>query len=101
MPYKDTKTRKEYDRKRRRRERHEVVEEMGSQKKLSDPVTIETAADIRRVVAEQIGLVREADVEVVIKARCIGYLAGVCLKAIEAGDLEGRLEALEEQLAEK
>ena len=32
------------------------------------------------------------------KARCIGYLAGIALKAIEAGDLAARLEALESVL---
>jgi hypothetical protein len=29
------------------------------------------------------------------KARCVGYLAGVALRAIEAGDLAARLEAVE------
>ena len=32
------------------------------------------------------------------KARCVGYLAGVALKAIEAGDLAARLEAVEATL---
>jgi hypothetical protein len=32
------------------------------------------------------------------KARCIGYLSSILLKAIETEELEKRLEALEEQL---
>jgi hypothetical protein len=40
----------------------------------------------------------EAEAGTLEKARCIGYLAGISLKAIECGDLAARLEAMEAAL---
>ncbi len=37
----------------------------------------------------------DPDMGTLERARCIGYLAAVTLKAIEAGDLAARLEAVE------
>ena len=36
-----------------------------------------------------------------LRLPCVGYLAGIALKAIEAGDLAARLEALEAILKER
>ena len=48
------------------------------------------------LLEEQVTAVRgDADAGPLEKARCIGYLAGIALRAIEAGDLAARLEALE------
>ena len=48
---------------------------------------------------EQVDAVRhEAEAGALEKARCIGYLAAITLKAIEAGNLSARLEALESVL---
>jgi hypothetical protein len=45
---------------------------------------------------EQVAAVRsEASAGTIEKARTIGFLASIALKAIEAGDLTGRLEAME------
>ena len=43
-------------------------------------------------------MLNETEAGTLEKARCIGYLAGVSLKAIECGNLAGRLEALEAAL---
>ena len=46
--------------------------------------------------AGQIAAVREeTEAGTLEKARCVGYLAGIALKAIDAGDMAARVEALE------
>ena len=63
------------------------------------PVPLDGPADVLALLAEQVAAVREdPDVGTLERARCIGYLAGVTLKAIEAGDLAARLEAVESVL---
>lgn len=64
------------------------------------PVRLETALDALALVREEIANVRAAaDVSAPDRARCVGYLLSVGLRAIEAGNLELRLEALEAALA--
>ncbi len=60
------------------------------------PFRLKTAADVVALLEEQVTAVRDdPEAGTLEKARCIGYLAGISLKAIEAGDLAARLEALE------
>src|SRR2546429_7077673 len=60
------------------------------------PFRLQTAADVLALLEEQIAAVRAAPgAGVLEKARTIGYLAGVTLKAIEAGNLAARIEMLE------
>jgi hypothetical protein len=48
------------------------------------------------LLEEQVAAVRDdSEAGTLEKARCVGYLAGVALRAIEAGDLAARIEALE------
>jgi hypothetical protein len=57
---------------------------------------LKTAADVLALLEEQVSAVRaDATAGTLEKARTLGYLATVSLKAIEAGDLAARLEALE------
>jgi len=57
---------------------------------------LRTAADVLALIEEQVAAVRaDADAGALEKARTVGFLAGVCLRAIEAGDMAARLEALE------
>ena len=57
---------------------------------------LQRAADVLALLDEQVDAVRnETEAGTLEKARCIGYLAGVALRAIEAGDLAARLEAVE------
>ena len=66
------------------------------------PFRLKTAADVIGLLEEQIAAVRdEPEASTLEKARCIGYLAGISLRAIEAGDLAARLEALEAILKER
>jgi hypothetical protein len=51
---------------------------------------------------EQLGAVRGYQrANPVEKARCIGYLAGMALKAIEVGNLAARIEMLEAVLKQR
>jgi hypothetical protein len=63
------------------------------------PFRLQTARDVVALLEEQIVAVRaDAEARTLEKARTIGYLAGVALKAVETADLAGRLEALESVL---
>jgi hypothetical protein len=57
---------------------------------------LRTAADVLDLLEEQVdAVVKDAESTALEKARCVGFLCGVTLRAIEAGDLAARLEALE------
>lgn len=57
---------------------------------------LQTAADVMALLEEQVGTVRAAPKAGALeKARTIGYLAGIALRAIEAGNIAARLESLE------
>ena len=58
-----------------------------------------TARDVLELLEQQVDAVRkDAAAGTLEKARTIGYLAGISLRAIEAGDLAVRLEAVESVL---
>lgn len=61
--------------------------------------TAEQAEDVRDLLLEEIDAVRQdTEASACERARCIGYLAGVLLRAVEARELTARLEALEGEL---
>ena len=66
------------------------------------PFRLKTAADVLQLLEEQVEAVRdEPEAGTLEKARAIGYLAGVALKAIEAGNLAARIEMLETVLKQR
>jgi hypothetical protein len=66
------------------------------------PFRVETAQQVVALLEEQINLVRaDRAASTLAKARCAGYLAAISLRAIEAGNVEARLEALEAVLRER
>ncbi len=98
MPYRDPSKRRDYDRDYKRTARAGGGPTPG-QTVVPLPFRLKTAADVLRLLEEQVTAVRDdPDVGTLERARCIGYLAGVTLKAIEAGDLAARLEAVESVL---
>lgn len=99
-PYKDPVKRREHDRARRRKERSGAVESAaGTLKSVSDPLPERpTVADLSGVVASEINKVRAAKADTLVKARTVGYLAGVLLKSLEVGTIEERLKTLEDQI---
>lgn len=96
MPIKDAEKSREYQRE------YQRVRRAGSPSNatlnLPASVRIKTAEDIRLLLEATINEVREADVDVLAKARCIGYLAGITMKAIETSNFEARLSDVEEAL---
>jgi hypothetical protein len=60
---------------------------------------LKTARDVLALLEEQIDAVRgEPDAGTLEKARTIGFLAGVALRAVEVADLSARVEAVERVL---
>ena len=60
------------------------------------PRQLQTAQDVIDLLQEQVEAIRaEAGAGTVEKARAIGYMAGIALKAIETGVLAARLDKLE------
>ena len=98
MPYKDPTRQQEYRREYGRMRRAGLAQ-TPSQTLIPLPFRLKTAADVLALLEEQVGAVRGDDSLTTIEwARTIGYLAGISLKAIEAGDLAARLEAVESVL---
>lgn len=101
MPYADEQKRRAYQRDYRRRKR---AGETATPAKLALPAEfrLQTALDALELLTEQIALVRaDESLGTIERARCIAQLIGVSLRAIEAGDLAARLEAIETVLRER
>jgi len=96
MPIKDAEKSREYQREYQRARR--AGSPGNTTLDLSASIRIKTAEDIRMLLETTINEVREAEVDVLAKARCIGYLAGITMKAIETANLEGRVIDIEETL---
>jgi hypothetical protein len=66
------------------------------------PFRLQTAADVLKLLEEQVEAVRaDQEAGTLEKARTVGYLAGIALKAIEAGNLAARIEMLEAVLRQR
>ena len=98
MPYRDPGKQRDYQREYGRLRRTGARTTPGTAA-IRLPFRLKTAADVLALLEEQVGAVRGDDAAGALeKARTIGYLAGIALKAIEAGDLAARLEAVEATL---
>ena len=98
MPYKDPETRRDYQREYKRMQRAGSSQTPG-QTLVPLPFRLKTAHDVLTLIEEQVNAVREeSEAGTLEKARAIGYLAGIALKAVEVADLSGRVEALEQVL---
>jgi hypothetical protein len=58
------------------------------------PKDINSFADVKGLLSDTIHQVRTGVLDPKV-ANCVGYLSGILLKAIEVGDIEGRLAAVE------
>lgn len=95
MPFKDPGKAKDYQREYRRRTRAGDCT-TPSQAPIPTEFRLKTAADVLELLAEQIAAVRsDGKLTTAERARTIGFLAGVSLRAIEAGNNAARIEALE------
>jgi|SRR5215207_8245927 len=102
MPYQDPEQRRAYQREYKRGARA-GASNPGSIPRLTllgADFRLAAAEDVLALLEEQVQAVRACeDAGTLERARCIGYLAGVSLRAIETGQLAARLEALERALA--
>jgi hypothetical protein len=96
MPYSDPDRARDYQRQYRRLRRAGDGCTTPGTTPVPLPFCLQTAADVLQLLAEQVEAVRaEAGAGTLEKARTIGYLAGIALKAIDAGNVAARLEMLE------
>lgn len=98
MPFRDPERRREYQRERAQLRRAGRIE-APAKAVLPEPIRVQTARDVLALLAEQINLLRsDLSLGTVERARTLGALAGVALRAVETADLEARLAALESVL---
>jgi hypothetical protein len=96
MPYSDPDRARDYQREYRRLRREGDSCTTPSTTPVPLPFRLKTAADVLALLEEQVEAVRsETEASTLEIARVIGYLAGISLKAIEAGNLAARIEMLE------
>jgi hypothetical protein len=94
VPYRDLEARKAYQREYQRLRR--AGSQTPRQPLISALFRLKAARDIVVLLEDQIDAVRhESEADTLAKARAIGYLAGVALKAVEVADLAGRVEVVE------
>ena len=99
MPFADVEKARTYQREYRRTRRAGDACTTRGTSPIPVAFRLQTAQDVIDLLQEQVALVRAAeDAGALEKARTIGYLAGVALKAIEAGNLAARIEMLERVL---
>jgi len=99
VPYKDPQKRRDYQREYRRTRRAGDASTTPCTTPIPTAFRLATAADVLELIEEQVGEVRrDVLASKVERARCIGYLASIALKAIEAGNVAARVEELERVL---
>ncbi len=98
MPYRDPEKKREYNREYKRMQRAGSRQTPG-QTLVPLPFRLKTAQDVLVLLEEQINAVRdEPEAGTLEKARAVGYLASIALKAVEVADLSARVEAMERVL---
>jgi hypothetical protein len=95
MPYADPEKQREY---KREWYRMRVAGDPGTPRNRVTAEDIKNAQGMLDVLAETIAEVRSSDAPLLARARCIGYLVGVGLRAVEIASLEARLTELERRL---
>ena len=103
MPYADQDRQRAAKAEHARRKRASGMEpNRGTVSKLvSQEIKLRTAADVLAVIAGQVAAVlADGELGTAERARTIATLAGVSLRAIEAGDLAERLESVENILSQ-
>lgn len=99
MPYSNPERARNYFREYRRMRRSGDSCSTPVHPSVSAEFRLDTAGDVIGLIESQVQAVLEdSEIGTIEKARCIGYLAGLSLKAIEVGNLAARLEALEATL---
>jgi hypothetical protein len=99
MPYADPERARAYFRDYRRLRRGGDASSTPGSTRLLVEFRLETAGDVIALIESQVqAVLGDAEAGTLEKARTIGYLASVSLKAIECGNVAVRLEVLETAL---
>jgi hypothetical protein len=100
MPYKSQEKQRDYQRDYARLRRGPAgVCQTPGQTQLPSEFRLRAARDVLELVAEQVGAVRnETEAGTIEKARCLGYLATIALRAVEVAELADRVDSLERAL---
>lgn len=102
MPYRDPEKRRQAARESQRRRRAAGVASTPSTR--VEPMTPEELRKVEGVLealAREVAAIQsDAGLKSTERGRCVAYIAAVLLRAIEVGDLEGRLAALESRLGQ-
>lgn len=99
MPYRDPEKRRRYAKDYRRLRRAGDTCSTPVHPAIPIDTRLKTAADVIELLREQVGLLRaDTSIGTVEKARAVGFLLTVALKAIETGNLVARVEDLERVL---
>jgi hypothetical protein len=103
MPFKDRNRSRDYHRDYARTRRlPATVCQTPAQTRLPSEFRLKTARDVLNLIDEQVAAVRaDADAGTLEKARTIGYLAGIALRAVETAELAERVEAVERALKQR
>jgi hypothetical protein len=102
MPFADASKARDYQREYRRTRRAGDRCTTPGTTPIPLPFRLKTTADVLQLLEEQVEAVRaEPGAGALEKARTIGYLAGITLKAIDAGNLAARIEMLEAVLKQR
>ena len=95
MPFADPETQRTYQRDYKRLQRAGGSQTPG-QTRLPVEFRLTKATDVLALLDEQVAAVRQdASLGSVERAKAVGSLAGIALRAIDAGDVAARVEALE------
>jgi hypothetical protein len=101
VPFKDPEARRAYQRQRAQLRRAGKAD-LPAKVSLPAPLRIQTAREVLALLEEQLNALRtDAALGTVERARSIGALAGVSLRAIEVAGLEDRVLALEKVLTQR
>jgi hypothetical protein len=96
MPYADPDKARDYQREYRRTRRAGDGCTTPGTTPIPADFRLKTVADVIALLEEQAAAVRaDRGADPLAKARCVAYLCGVALRAIEARDLAARVEAIE------
>lgn len=101
MPYKDPEKMRAYQREYQRL-RKAGLKLTPAKTPVPSEFRLKTVQDVIALIEEQVNAVRaDQEAGTLEKARTIGYLSSIMLKAVETADLEARIEALERVLSER
>ncbi|GBF33356.1 hypothetical protein DCCM_2457 [Desulfocucumis palustris] len=98
MPYKDPDKKREYMREYQRMRKTGIPMTDKTTGKSLNPEDIQNARGLLVLLSETMADVVAAKADTLSKARVIGYLVSIGLKAVETAELAARIDELEEQL---